>query len=102
MQSGSISDEENSSRKGKTPKKSLLDSKKQKNNKNNSKQGTLDLFNIKIPEKEDEKVFPQLKNGEILNIYSYNINGVRAFINKGSFDVFMKAGNIIKVNCRKP
>jgi len=59
-----------------------------------SKQSTLDQFKIKIPQaSSDVQNFPELPKGKELSIYAYNVNGLRATLNKGSLIDFIKKGN---------
>ncbi len=63
------------------------------------KQGTLDQFKIKCPPKttntttnDNDSNFPEIPSDKELKIYSWNINGLRATINKGSIDKFIEKG----------
>ncbi len=59
-----------------------------------SKQSTLDQFKIQIPQaSHNVQNFPELHQGKELSIYAYNVNGLRATLNKGSLIDFIKKGN---------
>jgi hypothetical protein len=63
------------------------------------KQGTLDLFNIKVntsPTKDFEKL-PEMPKNSSLKICSWNVNGLRAQVNKGSFEKFVKGGIFFEI-----
>ena len=59
-----------------------------------SKQSTLDQFKIQIPQAfPHAQNFPELPQDKELSIYAYNVNGLRATLNKGSLIDFIKKGN---------
>ena len=61
------------------------------------KQATLDLFkiNIKTTIDKDFEKFPEVPKNSNLKICSWNVNGLRAVINKGSIEKFIKTGKMI-------
>ena len=75
--------------------------KKEEEKKQKVKQGTLDNFNITIksPESEtDFKRLPELPKNSNIKIVSWNVNGLRATINKGSLENFIKKGKYTNFN----
>ena len=87
------------------------DSKNNKNSKslpksslNNTKQGTLEKFNFKLPEQDKLKisnadtnnVMKDLPKGLNLKIFCWNVNGLRAFKGKGTLQNLIKNG-ILKI-----
>ena len=80
--------------------KKLSDDETQKDskiesNKKKPTQATLDKFNIQIKPAEGEseyKNLPEIPEGAHLKICSWNVNGLRAMINKGAIEKFVKEG----------
>ena len=59
------------------------------------KQATLEKFNIKVQQSSSEsRNLPDLPAGTQLSIYSYNVNGLRATINKGTLADFINKGKM--------
>jgi hypothetical protein len=58
----------------------------------------LDLFNIEIKsasKEEDYLNLPEIPSEANLSIYSWNVNGLRATLNKGAIENFIQAGILI-------
>ena len=54
------------------------------------KQAKLEFFNIKVESKNPVRIFEEPPKGKEIRIYSWNVNGIRAVIDKGYFDFFIK------------
>jgi exodeoxyribonuclease III len=64
----------------------------------------LDKFNITVKvssTNSKSESYPDIPLDTTLKIFSWNVNGIRATINKGSLDNFVKTGNI-QFNIEKP
>jgi hypothetical protein len=57
------------------------------------RQAKLEFFNIKVESKTPALSLENLEKGRIIKIYSWNVNGIRATIDKGYFDNFIKQEN---------
>jgi len=68
---------------------------------NKPKQATLEKFNIKVQQSSETRNFPDLPDGTKLSIFSYNVNGLRASINKGAISDFIKKGKMKFLIIRK-
>lgn len=74
-------------------------SKKESQNKK-PKQATLDKFKIQIKPAESEneyKNLPDIPGDTNLKICSWNVNGLRAMINKGAIEKFVKEGKLFSL-----
>lgn len=58
-------------------------------------QYTLDKYNFKLPERNinKNKTMKELENNAVIKIYSWNVNGLRAMLDKGLLNDFFKNGN---------
>ena len=73
---------------------SLEKDSKANKEKGKGKQSSLDNFQIKSLQStaHDHSKLPEIPEGTRLKIYSWNVNGIRATLNKGAIDKFIKSG----------
>lgn len=87
----------NSSKIDLSPIKEKIQSKTTEKKQTKPKQATLEKFNIKIQQATPEdQSFPELSKGTNISLYSYNVNGLRATLNKGTLVDFIKRGKLFK------